>query len=74
MFTSLSQCGFMGKRKKACTQPLGGAGYTPLEIASHTHLEREQIIYWMERFRDGDRRSQEFRRKVIDSFVNAVYL
>ena len=45
-----------------------------LEIASHTHLEREQIIYWMERFRDGDRKSQEFRRKVIDSFVNAVYL
>ena len=45
-----------------------------LEIASHTHLEREQIIYWMERFRDGDRKSQDFRRKVIDSFVNAVYL
>ena len=45
-----------------------------LEIASHTHLEREQIIYWMERFRDGDRKSQNFRRKVIDSFVNAVYL
>lgn len=45
-----------------------------LEIASHTHLEREQIIYWMERFRDGNIKSQEFRRKVIDSFVAAVYL
>lgn len=45
-----------------------------LEVASHTHLERDQIVYWMERFRDGDRKSQDFRRKVIDSFVNAVYL
>lgn len=45
-----------------------------LEEASITHLERDQVIYWIEKFRDGDLESQEFRRKVIDSFVAAVYL
>lgn len=45
-----------------------------LEEASLTHLEREQVIYWMERFRGGNVESQDFRRKVIDTFINAVYL
>lgn len=45
-----------------------------LEEAAITHLEREQIIYWIEKFRGGDLESKEFRRKVIDSFVAAVYL
>ena len=45
-----------------------------LERLSHVRLERDQIIYWLERFRGGNLDSVEFRRRVIDSFVNAVYL
>lgn len=45
-----------------------------LEEASLTHIERDQVIYWMEKFRDGDINSQEFRRKIIQTFVAAVYL
>lgn len=45
-----------------------------LEEASLTHIERDQVIYWMEKFRDGDIDSQEFRRKIIHTFVAAVYL
>lgn len=39
-----------------------------------THVERDFIVFWMEQFRDGNIDSVAFRRKVIDSFVNAVYL
>lgn len=45
-----------------------------LEEAAITQLERDQVIYWIEKFRGGDLESQAFRRKVIDSFVAAVYL
>ena len=45
-----------------------------LEESSLTHIERDFIVYWMEQFRDGNVESAGFRRKVIDSFVNAVYL
>ena len=39
-----------------------------------THVERDFVVFWMEQFRDGNIESAAFRRKVIDSFVNAVYL
>lgn len=39
-----------------------------------THVERDFVVFWMEKFRDGDIESVAFRRKVIDSFVNTVYL
>ena len=45
-----------------------------LEEASLTHIERDFIVYWMEQFKGGNVESAAFRRKVIDSFVNAVYL
>ncbi|MGN0706623.1 MAG: recombinase family protein [Faecalibacterium sp.] len=45
-----------------------------LEKLSHVHLEREQIIYWISQFRGGRLDSEEFRRKVIESFVSVVYL
>lgn len=45
-----------------------------LEESSLTHIERDFIVYWMEQFRGGNVESAGFRRKVIDSFVNAVYL
>lgn len=45
-----------------------------VEEAATTHIERDFIVYWLERFRDGDRNDKDFRRKVIDTFVSAVYL
>ena len=45
-----------------------------LEEASLTKIEREFVVFWLEKFRGGDLESQEFRRKVIDTFVAAVYL
>lgn len=45
-----------------------------VEEASLTVIERDFIVFWLEKFRDGDLESQEFRRKIIDTFVAAVYL
>lgn len=45
-----------------------------LEEAAITHIERDFVVYWLERFRGGNRKDKTFRRKVIDTFVAAVYL
>ena len=45
-----------------------------LEEASLTHIERDFVVYWMERFRGGSVDDVAFRRRVIDAFVNSVYL
>ena len=45
-----------------------------LEEASLIRVDRDFMVYWFERFRDGKIEDAAFRRRVIDSFVNAVYL
>ncbi len=37
-------------------------------------LSREQIIFWLKKFRDTDITNKEQRQRLIDCFVNAVYL
>lgn len=37
-------------------------------------LTKEQIIFWINRFKKGDKNSPEYRRRLIDTFVNAIYL
>lgn len=37
-------------------------------------LTREQVIFWLEKFRGGDAADPDFQWKVIENFVNAVYL
>ena len=37
-------------------------------------IERDQIIFWLEKFRGGDYKDKAYQRTVIDAFVNAVYL
>ena len=37
-------------------------------------LTKEQVTFWICRFRDIDVTNQEQRQRLIDSFVNAVYL
>lgn len=36
------------------------------------HLEKEQVIYWLEQFKQGDINDPEFRRLLIDLFVHSV--
>ena len=45
-----------------------------MEETSLTHVDRDFLMYWMERFRGGNVNDASFRRKVIQSFVNSVYL
>ena len=37
-------------------------------------LSREQIIFWFHRFRKLDTKKLDHRRRLIDSFVNAIFL
>lgn len=37
-------------------------------------LSKESIIAWINQFRYGDRDSTEYQKRVIDSFVNSVYV
>ena len=37
-------------------------------------LSREQILFWFERFRQGDANSPMYQRQIIDNFVNSVYV
>ncbi|MDD2362473.1 MAG: recombinase family protein [Eubacteriales bacterium] len=37
-------------------------------------LTYEQIVFWLHRFRKLDVRKKEHRQRLIDSFVNAIYL
>ena len=43
------------------------------EIAKPT-LSREQIIFWVHRFRKLNTKKLDHRRRLIDSFVNAIFL
>lgn len=45
-----------------------------VEEAALTHIERDYLIYWIKRFCGGPIEDAAFRRKVIDTFVNSVYL
>lgn len=44
------------------------------EQIAKPRLERDQIIFWLEKFRGGDYTDEAYQRTVIDAFVNAVYL
>lgn len=37
-------------------------------------LTKEQVVFWISRFKDGDKNDPAFRQRLIDCFVNAVYL
>ena len=44
------------------------------EMLADPKLERDQVIYFLERFRDGDIEDEEYRIALVDTFLNAVYL
>lgn len=37
-------------------------------------LSKERIIHWLESFRHGDIQNEEYRRRVIDTLVNSVFV
>ena len=44
------------------------------ELIKEPALERDQVIYFLERFRDGDVNDEMYRVFLVDTFLNAVYL
>lgn len=42
------------------------------EMAHQVYIDKEQIIFWLEKFREGDINDEEFCQTVIDLFVNSV--
>ena len=42
------------------------------EEASLLTLDKEQVVYWLNKFKDGSIEDEEFCRMVIDLFVNSV--
>lgn len=42
------------------------------EEKSVTYLDKEQVIYWLNQFKDGDIEDEDFRRQLIDLFINSV--
>lgn len=45
-----------------------------VETCRNTGLSREQLIFLFDMFRAGDMRDLDFRRRLIDTFVNAVFV
>ena len=43
------------------------------EIASPA-LTKEQVVFWINRFKEGDITDSKFRQRLIDCFVNSIYL
>ena len=44
------------------------------ELMTDATLERDQIVWFLERFRAGDVNDEAFRAFLVDTFLNAVYL
>ena len=45
-----------------------------LKIARGIRFTEEEVKAWLKRFCDGDLLDEEFRRRIIDVFINSVYL
>ena len=39
-----------------------------------TPLTKEQIVFWISRFKDGSINDPEYRKSIVDIFVNSVFL
>ena len=36
------------------------------------YLEKPQVMYWLEQFKEGDPQDEDFKKMIIDLFVNSV--
>ena len=41
-------------------------------MTHQVYIDKEQVIFWLEKFREGDINDEEFCQTVIDLFVNYV--
>lgn len=44
------------------------------QLISEPTLERDQVVYFLERFREGDVTDDGYRAFLVDMFLNAAYL
>ena len=44
------------------------------ELIEEPRLERDQVVYFLEKFRQGDINDEMYRVFLVDTFLNAVYL
>lgn len=44
------------------------------QLIQEPELERDQIIYFLERFRNGNVEDEAYRQLLVDAFLNSVYL
>ncbi len=44
------------------------------ELLSEVKLDKDQVVYFLERFRHGDVNEESYRNFLVDTFLNAVYL
>lgn len=45
-----------------------------LRVAQRIRYTEAEVLVWMKKFCDGDPMDLDFRRKIIDVFINSVYL
>ena len=45
-----------------------------LRVASRIQLSENEVRTWLRQFTNGDPMNEDFRRRVIDTFINCVYL
>lgn len=44
------------------------------QLIAEPELDREQIVYFLERFRNGDSKDEEYRQLLVSMFLNSAYL
>ena len=44
------------------------------EKIEQTPLTKEQIVFWISKFKDGDIDNLEYRKAIVDIFLNSVFL
>ena len=45
-----------------------------LRVAIGLRLTEKEVVSWLKTFRDGDPSDDDFRRRLVDIFINAVYV
>ena len=45
-----------------------------LTVASRVQLRKNDVIDWLRQFCDGNPDDRDFRQKIVDTFVNSIYL
>ena len=45
-----------------------------LRVAHDIQITETEVLAWLHQFKDGDPMDEDFRRRIIDVFINSVYL